>query len=356
MSADVAARARKVGVVGSGSWGTAVSGLLAPHADEVVIWSYEDEVARGINERRHNPHQLTGYQVADCVRATTSLEETADGADVLLLVVPSAHLRGICEQLSPYVEDSVPVLVLTKGVERSTGCLMEEVVSQTLGNERRVAVLSGPNHAEEISEGTISAAVIAARDEQVASRFQALLKSRAFRAYVSDDVRGVEVCAAVKNVIALACGVAAALGAGDNTLAALMTRGLAEMSRIVVAMGGDPLTCMGLAGMGDLVVTCTSRHSRNRTFGEAFAAGESLMDYERRTGMVVEGAAAAASVRDIALKHDIEVPITRAVYQILYDGTPVEEAIEALLGRLPHDEFYGVIPGARSGGYEQEEA
>lgn len=332
----------KVAVIGSGSWGTAVTGLVSPNAREVVVWSFEPAVAEGINANRHNPRQLRDYQVADNVRATTSMGEALADADAALIVVPSAFLRDTCRRLAPYLGQDVPLLVLTKGVERGTGCLMADVVSQEVGGQGRVAVLSGPNHAEEISQGTISGAVIAAEDARVAKLFQGLLVCPAFRVYVTDDVRGVELCAATKNVIAIACGVAAALGAGDNTIAALMTRGLAEVSRIAVSEGADPLTCMGLAGMGDLVVTCMSRHSRNRTFGEAFARGESLEEYQRRTGMVVEGAEAARSILELAERRHVEVPITKAVHAILYEGLPLTDAIEALLGRVPHEEFYGV--------------
>ncbi|MDO4539039.1 MAG: NAD(P)-dependent glycerol-3-phosphate dehydrogenase, partial [Coriobacteriales bacterium] len=190
---------------------------------------------------------------------------------------------------------------------------------------------------------------VAAEDARVAELFQSLLVCPEFRVYVTGDVRGVELCAAEKNVIAVACGVAAKLGAGDNTLAALMTRGLAEVSRIAVALGADPLTCMGLAGMGDLIATCTSRHSRNRSFGEAFAAGESLEEYEKRTGMVVEGAQAAASIHELACNKGVEDPITRAVYELLYEGVSVHETVDKLLGRRPIEEFYGVIPGAHGG-------
>ncbi|MDO4538778.1 MAG: NAD(P)H-dependent glycerol-3-phosphate dehydrogenase, partial [Coriobacteriales bacterium] len=230
----------KVAVIGSGSWGTGVTRLLSPHAHEVVVWSFEDEVARGINENHRNPHQLTFFEVPQNVRATCSLEEAAADAEAVLLVVPSAFLRGTCRQLAPYLSADVPVLVLTKGVERNTGCLMADVAAQELGGLSRMAVLSGPNHAEEVSQGTVSAAVVAAEDAQVAELFQSLLVCPEFRVYVTGDVRGVELCAAEKNVIAVACGVAAKLGAGDNTLAALMTRGLAEVSRIAVALGADP--------------------------------------------------------------------------------------------------------------------
>ncbi|MBO7674660.1 MAG: NAD(P)-dependent glycerol-3-phosphate dehydrogenase, partial [Atopobiaceae bacterium] len=282
------------------------------------------------------------------VRATTSLEEAARDSDAVLLVVPSAFLRGTCAQLAPFLGKDVPLLVLTKGVERGTGDLMAAVAAQELGNEARVAVLSGPNHAEEISQGTISAAVVAAEDPDVAKFFQDLLVCPSFRVYVTDDVRGVEICAAEKNVIAIACGVAVALGAGDNTLAVLMTRGLAEVGRIAVAVGANPLTCMGLAGMGDLVVTCTSRHSRNRTFGEAFVEGESLADYQARTGMIVEGAEAAQSILELAERHGVQAPITKAVHDLLFEDLPLSNAIDALLERTPHEEFYGVERASRA--------
>lgn len=334
--------ASKVVVIGSGSWGTAVTQLLAPHVDDVVIWSFEPEVANGINENRHNPHQLTNYEVAPNVRATCDFLEATDGAEAMLIVVPSPFLRSTCKRLAPYASSDVPILVLTKGVERGTGCLMADIVEQELGGHERVAVLSGPNHAEEICQSTVSAAVVASSDPAVANLFRDLLVCPVFRVYVSDDVRGVEICAAEKNVIAVACGIAAASGAGDNTLAVLMTRGLAEVTRVAVSLGADPLTCMGLAGMGDLVATCTSQHSRNRTFGEAFARGESLEDYERRTGMVVEGAQAASSILELAKSKGVEVPITQAVNAVLYEGMPVLDAVDALLERRPNEEFYGV--------------
>lgn len=340
--------ANKVAVIGSGSWGTAVTRLLAPQTGHVTVWSYDAEVAQGMNERRHNPVQIPDYELPANVSATTSMRLATEDADAVLLVVPSAFLRSTCAQLAPFVSAKVPVLVLTKGVERRTGDLMVDVVAQELGFEERVAVLSGPNHAEEISHGTISAAVVAAQDAHVADYFQRLLVCPSFRVYVTDDVRGVEICAAEKNVIAIACGVAVALGAGDNTLAVLMTRGLAEISRIAVAVGGNPLTCMGLAGMGDLVVTCTSRHSRNRTFGEAFVGGESLAAYQRRTGMIVEGAEAAQSILELAESHGVQAPITKAVHDLLFQELPLSCAIDALLERVPHEEFYGVDPQSRT--------
>jgi glycerol-3-phosphate dehydrogenase (NAD(P)+) len=333
---------RRVTVVGTGSWGTAATGLVAPKAEEVVLWGRSPEVCEGVNRTRHNPRHLTGYELAPNVSATADLAVAAAGAEALVLALPSAYLRATARALAPHADSSTPVLVLTKGVEPGTGDLMADVVSEELGHPERVAALSGPNHAEEICRGSYAAAVVASADAGCAGFFQRLMGSHDFRVYASADLTGVEVCGAVKNVVAIACGVAAGLGAGDNTLAALMTRGIAEISRVVAALGGDPMTCMGLAGMGDLVATCTSRHSRNRTFGEAFASGESLESYQERTGMVVEGAAAARSVYELAQKHGIEAPITCVVHGILYEGLPLGEAIESLLQRRVREEFYGL--------------
>ena len=333
---------RKIAVIGSGTWGTAACGLLAPHVDEVMLYARRESVAQGICETHRNPQHLPSLQLPHNVRATSSLEEAFAGATEAVWAVPSAFLRGTCAQARPYVDPNLPMLVLTKGIEPGTGLLMVDLVGEVLGNTTRIAALSGPNHAEEIAEGKVSAAVIAASDEAIAERFQRLFVSTAFRAYATSDLVGVEVCGAAKNVIAIAAGMTMGLDAGDNTLAVLMTRGLAEIGRIAAACGGDPLTCMGLAGMGDLVVTCTSRHSRNRAFGIAFASGESLASYEQRTGMVVEGAQAALSVWELAHKLGVEAPITEAVHAVLYESQGLEEAIDGLLGRRPHEEFYGM--------------
>ena len=330
----------RVSVIGGGSWGTAMTGLVAPHADEVLLWARESELVDYINETGHNPRYLMDYALAPNVRATNDLSEAAR-ADAIVLAVPSAFLRGVCHNLAVHVATDTPVLVLSKGMEIGSHMLMHELVADELGNIARVAALSGPNHAEEVCKGIMSAAVIAGENDRIATSFRELVASPAFRAYVSDDVTGVEVCGAVKNIVAIACGVAAGLGCGDNTLAVLMTRGVAEMGRVCVALGGSQLTCAGLAGMGDLIVTCTSRHSRNRTFGEALVAGESLEQYEARRHMVVEGAQACKSVLELAGERGIEVPITRAVYAVLYENLPIENAYDMLIDRKSTEEFYG---------------
>lgn len=339
----------KVAVIGSGSWGTAFAGLAARNASQVVLWCRRQETAESINAGHVNPVHLTGYELPSNVCATASYAEALLDAQAVVLALPSLYLRATCRALAPYLGAEVPVLVLTKGMEAATHKLMLDVAADELGGVSRLAVLSGPNHAEEICQGQVSAAVCASSDLECAKTFARLATNPCFRVYVSQDVTGVEVCGTVKNVIAIASGVAAGLGAGDNTLAVIMTRGIAEISRVCAALGGDPMTPMGLAGMGDLVATCTSAHSRNRTFGEAIVRGETLAQYEQRTGMVVEGARAAASILDLAQTKSIEVPITKAVHDVLLNGIDIESAKESLLGRLPREEFYGMAAAGQRG-------
>ncbi len=333
---------RRVAVIGTGSWGTAASGLLAKNCTDVTLLARSGAVADSINKAHRNPRHLRGYVLPDNVGATTQAEEALDGADAVVVATPSAFLRSTMHSVAPHVPAGVPVVVLTKGMEEGTFELMSEVVGDEVGEPQRIAALSGPNHAEEICRAMVSAAVVASPDEGITRTARDMFVSPDFRVYCSHDLRGVEVCGAVKNVIAIACGICWGLGMGDNTLAVLMTRGLAEIGRIVSAVGGDPMTCMGLAGMGDLVATCTSSHSRNRTFGEAFARGTSLEEYEVRTGMVVEGAKAVRGTWELACERGIETPITRAVHAILYEGMPMDEARHSLLDRDPNEEFYGL--------------
>lgn len=331
----------RVAVIGSGSWGTAVARHLAINGSTVAMWAHSSEVARAINRDHANPRYLTGCALPDSIVAHDDLEGALESADAVVYVVPSNHLRDVARRSSAFVDASAPVAVLTKGIEFETGKLMTQVVSDEIGLPERVAALSGPNHAEEVSRDVPSAAVIAGL-AQCASVFQTLFHSDRFRTYVSDDVVGVEVCAACKNIVAIACGIARGWGGGDNTAAMLMTRGLAEMSRLVSAMGGNPLTCMGLAGMGDLVATCTSPHSRNATFGAAFAGGETLEQYQSRTHMVVEGALACRSVDALAGRLGVEAPLTAAVKSLLHDGVSMEAVVEGLYARAPREEFYGI--------------
>ncbi len=329
-------------VIGAGSWGTAVAAHLAKQGHEVRLWSHNAAVCQAINEDHSNPRYLSACTLGPNVVSHTDYRSCIEGADALLFVVPSAHLRNVAHECRDFVPETLPVCVLTKGIEYGTNKLMTEVIEDELGNRGRIAALSGPNHAEEVCLGMPAGAVCASTNLATAEYFKELFNADLFRTYISCDEVGVEVCAAAKNVVAIACGVVKGLSYGDNTLSVIMTRGLAEMSRIVVARGGDPLTCMGLAGMGDLVATCTSSHSRNQTFGAALAHGETLEAYETRTHMVVEGARACRSIRHMACDLGVEVPLTDAVYALLYEKKPMSDIIETLFRRTPRMEFYGL--------------
>lgn len=334
----------RVAVIGAGSWGTAFAGVCAANAGQVSLWCHSGATADCINTTRRSNHYLLNYEIPTNIVATTSLEEALTGAELVVLALPSSYLRGACHDIARAgaLSPTTPVLVLTKGVEPNTGMLMTDVVASELEAPERICALTGPNHAEEVSAGSYSAAVCAGSNFEVAQNIQNAINTKTFRVYVSDDERGAEICGAIKNVIAIACGIIAGHGLGDNTLAVIMTRGIAEAGRMVSAVGGNPMTCMGLAGMGDLVATCTSPHSRNRTFGEAFAAGTTLEAYEHDTHMVVEGARACVSIRELAAKCGVEVPIVEAVYQLLYEGASFDKMAETLSGRTPKEEFYGM--------------
>lgn len=332
----------RVCILGAGSWGTAASGLVSAHAQEVRMWAHEQSCADYINTHHKNPDHLVEYTLADNVYAGNDFSWALEGASAIVMVVPSMFVRSVAQQAKQYVGKTTPVIILTKGMEEETHNTMSDIVIEEWGNPDRIAVLSGPNHAEEICLGKISAAVIASTNTTCSELFQKLFLSDVFRIYLSSDVIGVEICAAVKNIVAIACGACVGMGYGDNTLAVLMCRGIAEIGRIVSACGGDPLTCMGLAGVGDLIATCTSPHSRNRTFGLAYANGETLASYESRTHMVVEGVRAAKSIWQLCQLRGIEAPLTEGVYDILYNNAKLEDAVVKLLERVPTQEFYGL--------------
>ena len=333
----------KITLIGSGSWGTAIAGRAASNGNDVIMWSHSEECARGIMEQGINPRYLTHYELPKNVSATIDIVKALEGADGIIFAVPSTHIREIANQAAPYICETTPILCLTKGIESTTGLLMNEVIGDECGHPERIAALSGPNHAEEVCQGQLSAAVIAAEDNDVASFFKRILLAPQFRIYLSGDVIGVEMCGAIKNIIAIVCGIASGAGFGDNTLALIMTRGLAEISRLVHARGGEALTCMGLAGMGDLVATCTSPHSRNRSFGHAFSQGISLEQYQNQTHMVVEGAHAAKSATELAHTLGVDAPLTFALNDALWHGQSMQEVLTNLVDRVPTEEFYGII-------------
>lgn len=332
----------KVAVVGAGSWGTSVSWLLGGKGHDVSLWAREQEIADGVNADHHNPLYMSDVLLPECVVATHDMERALAGAEAVVMVTPSVGVRSTAEAMKPYLPTDVPVVILSKGVENGSLMLMTEVLEDVLGNRERLAGLSGPNHAEEVGKGVPSATVVAAYDACVGRLFQDLFMTRFFRVYTNSDVVGVELCGASKNVIAVAAGMSDGLGYGDNTKATLMTRGLAEMSRLGAAMGANPLTYMGLAGVGDLIATCTSKNSRNRALGEFIGKGGTLEGFRAQTNMVAEGAFACISVEELGERLGVELPITRQVRAVLYEGMPVAEGEEALLGRQASDELHGL--------------
>ena len=337
----------RVAVIGAGSWGTALAQVLAGNGHEAVLWARREEVARGVNEAHRNPRYLADATLHASVTATLSQAEALSGAQAACVVTPSKYLRETARGLAPLLGagtrgEGLPIVVCSKGVEEGSGLLPIDVMADVLGARGRFAVLSGPNHAEEVVRGVPAATVVASPSLDAARLFQDLFATEAFRTYTSDDVCGVELCGAFKNVIAIAVGLSYGMGFVDNTAALLLTRGLAEMSRLVVACGGQALTCMGLAGAGDMVATCMSRHSRNRRFGEMLAAGGTLADFAAKTHMVAEGAVACKSVARLAEERGVELPIAQVVRGIVWEGLDARAAAEALASRPLTTEFHGL--------------
>lgn len=329
-------------VIGAGSWGTGIACVLGSKGIRTSLWARSAEVVAGIKERGRNPRYLTDVDLPESVWATGDLSEALSGADLIVIATPSQAVREATEAVRPHWDGIAPVVSLAKGLEQTTLLRMTEVIADVLGGTERLAVLSGPNHAEEVSKNIPSATVIAAYDEALGIRLRDTFTTPAFRAYTNSDVIGVELASASKNVIAVAAGISDGLGFGDNSKASLMTRGLAEMSRLGRHSGANPLTYMGLAGMGDLIATCTSRHSRNRGLGEAIAHGRSVAEYQADTGMVAEGAISCATVDELAAVRGVELPITHLVHQIVGGEKPPREAVMALMGREVTDELHGM--------------
>ncbi len=331
-----------VAVLGAGSWGTAVARLLARQGHHVRLWARDPALADTITATHRNPAYLSDVELPATVVATADAHEALTGAQAVAVVTPSHAVRATAEMMRPYVEASTPIISLAKGIERGSDLRMTEVLAEVLGGPERLAALSGPNHAEEVSRDVPSATVVAAYDDRTARFFQDLFHAPSFRVYTNPDVVGVELCGASKNVIAVAAGISDGLGYGDNTKATLMTRGLAEMARLGRRLGADPLTYMGLAGIGDLIATCTSRHSRNRGLGEHVARGGTIETFAETTHMVAEGAISAIALHELGEKYGIELPITRQVRAILYEGASPRSAQDALMGRAATDEFHGM--------------
>ncbi|MGI5154987.1 NAD(P)H-dependent glycerol-3-phosphate dehydrogenase [Microbispora sp. CA-102843] len=333
----------RAAVFGTGSWGTTFAMILAEAGTPTTLWGRRAEIVDAINETRENPEYLPGIRLPDTIRATTDPAEAMDGADFVVLAVPSQTLRANLEVWKPHIPPGAVLVSLMKGVELGTCKRMSEVICEVAEvPERRVAVVSGPNLVPELAQRQPAAAVVACSDEEVAARLQEACHLPWFRTYTNPDVVGVELGGAVKNVIALAVGVAVGMGLGDNVRATLMTRGLAEIARLGAVLGADQHTFAGLAGMGDLVATCTSPLSRNRTFGENLGRGMTMAEVVAATKQTAEGVKSCESVLELARKHDVEMPITEVVVGVVHDGMTPGEAAVLLMSRTPKPERYGV--------------
>ena len=330
----------KVCVLGAGSWGTAMAAMCA-HKVPTTLWARRPELAEGITSHARNEVYLPDVALPGGLRATSQLAEAVDGADVVVMAVPSHGFRAVLGAAAPHLGPGVPVVSLTKGVEQGSLARMTEVIVE-VAPAHPFGVLTGPNLVGEIVAGHPTASVIATADAGVAAELQQLFSTGTFRVYTNPDVVGCELGGALKNVVAIAAGVADGLGFGDNTRAALITRGVAELTRLGVALGGQPLTFGGLTGMGDLVATCTSRQSRNRWVGEELARGRALSEITAGTRMVAEGVRTSTAVVELASRVGVEMPIADQVVAVLHGLTPAAEVVAALMGRVMKPELHGL--------------
>jgi glycerol-3-phosphate dehydrogenase (NAD(P)+) len=323
----------RVTVLGAGSWGTTVASLSAGR-NPTLLWARNPDVAAAVNDKHENPAYLAGFTLPESLRATSGLEEAVSGAEVLVVGVPSHGFRTVLEEAAPHVPHWIPVVSLTKGFEAGTLFRMTEVIRDVLPG-RVAAALSGPNLAKEIMAGNAAASVIATEDLAVAAELQRVLSRGLFRIYTNHDVVGCEVGGALKNVIAIATGIAQGLSVGDNTRAAVISRGLAELTRLGVAMGAEPATMAGLAGMGDLIATCISPLSRNRQVGERLGKGEPIDEILASMNMVAEGVKTAHVVMDLAARHGVDLPICAEIRRVVSGEVSAPVAYRGLMARAP---------------------
>jgi glycerol-3-phosphate dehydrogenase (NAD(P)+) len=325
----------RIAVLNAGGWGTALAVKLANQGEDVYLWARRPEQAARLMAESENRAYLPGVSLPPNVQITSQLDMATANAEVVVIAAIASYLSDLCRSLKPVLPSDALVVHGTKGLDPRTGRRPSEVIIEALGNEgsSRVGVLAGPNHAEEIARGLPAAAVLACTDVESGARLQELLNTPSFRVYTNSDVTGVELCSAAKNVIAIAAGIGDGLGYGDNGKAALITRGLAELWRLVERHGGSLSTVAGLAGIGDVVATCTSKHSRNRWAGEQLGHGRTMSEVLASTSMVVEGITAAKGVVDLARRVDVEMPICEAVSRILFENQSPQQALIDLLAR-----------------------
>ncbi len=322
----------RVSVIGAGSWGTALARLLSVNGHEVTVWSILEDEIRMLEENHEHLTKLPGVKLPETIQFTTDLEAAVKGRDLLVLAVPSPFTRSTSKSMAPFVGQGQLIVSVAKGIEESTLMTLAEVIEEEIP-AADVAVLCGPSHAEEVGRGIPTTVVAGAKTKKTAEYMQSIFMNEVFRVYTSPDIMGMELGSALKNVIALAAGVADGLGCGDNTKAALITRGIAEMSRLGTAMGGHIETFNGLTGIGDLIVTCASVHSRNRKAGYLMGQGKTMQEAMDEVKMVVEGVYSAKAALILAEKYHVDMPIVREVNAVLFEGKTAREALKDLMLR-----------------------
>ena len=326
-----------VGVIGAGSWGTALSVLLDNNGHHVTIWSIDENEVKMLDEKREHELKLPGVKLSQEMAITGDLEKAVRQKDFLVLAVPSPFTRGTARKMKPYVAEGQIIVDVAKGIEEDTLLTLSQQIAQEIP-QADVAVLSGPSHAEEVGRGLPTTCVIGAKTRKTAEYLQSMFISKKFRVYTSSDILGIELGGSLKNVIALAAGIADGLGYGDNTKAALITRGIAEISRLGVKMGGKIESFGGLTGIGDLIVTCASVHSRNRKAGYLIGHGKSMQEAMDEVKMVVEGVYSAKAAAKLAEKYDVSMPIVEEVNHVLFDGKSPAQAVDDLMQRESRSE------------------
>ena len=322
----------RVGMIGAGSWGTALSVLLCNNGHEVTIWSIMESEIEMLKENREHLDKLPGVKIPEKASFTTDLEETIKSSDMLVLAVPSVFTRSTAKSMAPFVKDGQIIVCVAKGIEEESLKTISEVVEEEIPNAD-VAIMCGPSHAEEVGVGLPTTVVAGAKSQSTAEKVQDTFMNEVFRVYTSSDILGMELGGSLKNVIALAAGMADGLGYGDNTKAALITRGVAEMTRLGIAMGASPETLSGMTGIGDLIVTCESKHSRNRKAGMLIGQGYTMDQATREVKMVVEGIYSAKAALGLAQKYNVEIPIIEEVNKVLFENKPAKEAVSDLMQR-----------------------
>ena len=322
---------KTIGVIGAGAWGTALAQILASNGKDVTIWAREPDVVKAIDQNKENPNFLPGILLSKNLKATESLR-VVTRRDIVLIVTPAQHVRTTLESIKNDVSEKQPIVICAKGIELGTGMLLSQVAEEIIQNST-IAILSGPTFADEVARGLPSAVTVAVKDKEIGKQLQEALGVSRFRPYITEDIIGAQLGGAIKNVIAIACGIVAGRKMGDSARAALLTRGIAEIARLGVAMGASKETLLGMCGIGDLMLTCSSMKSRNYSLGVALGEGKTLEEILGTRKAVTEGVHTAKATLELAKKNAVDMPISEAVNKCLNEGVPIDEAIEEMLNR-----------------------